>query len=262
LDVTLLVIVVVHFDMSRNLTSVGHVNGPSADPLSTPEGLEVQIVARYLNNKLRAIPWSINSKLGCSLLVKQLEITMHGFNDLIAQLNSVWLQILCFPIDIFFFNFAFKCDGVEWEFNLSGGIIVNKFFNVLNLLDLFGVLLFFNRLLLFLLLLCTVLIIFTIKECCLFLSNRLLLGCARLLILHERLLSAHDCNETGSTVREVHMKTVSLKVVSQAVLDLRGREEFWISTKDFGDVVDDFMEFAHWRALDEIFANLDSCHFY
>jgi hypothetical protein len=49
LDVALLIIVIVDFNVSSNCTSRIKVNNPSADPFTSPEALEVQVVARDFN---------------------------------------------------------------------------------------------------------------------------------------------------------------------------------------------------------------------
>ena len=119
---------------------------------------------------------------------------MHGFNNLIAQLNGYWLQILRLPVDILLLNFALKGPGVERELDLSGGIVVHEFLYTLHLLLHLLCILFLWLLLLFVRLLHAVLIICTVKEGRFLLYNWFLCRNIGLLILHERLLSAHDSN--------------------------------------------------------------------
>jgi len=70
LDVALLIIVIVDFNVSSNCSSRIKVNNPSADPFTSPEALEVQVVARDFNLKLRSISLSVDSEFGCALFVK------------------------------------------------------------------------------------------------------------------------------------------------------------------------------------------------
>jgi hypothetical protein len=49
LDVALFIIVIVDFDMSGNCASSIEVNNPGADPFTSPEALEVEVVARDFN---------------------------------------------------------------------------------------------------------------------------------------------------------------------------------------------------------------------
>jgi hypothetical protein len=49
LDVALFIIVIVDFNMSANCASRIEVNNPGADPFTSPEALEVEVVARDFN---------------------------------------------------------------------------------------------------------------------------------------------------------------------------------------------------------------------
>jgi hypothetical protein len=70
LYVALFIIVIVDFNVSGNCTSRIKVNNPSADPFTSPEALEVQVVARDFNLQLRSISLSVDSEFGCPLFVK------------------------------------------------------------------------------------------------------------------------------------------------------------------------------------------------
>ena len=78
------IIVIVDFNMSGNCASSIEVNNPGADPFTSPEALEVEVVARDLNLQLRSISLSVDSEFGGSLFVEQSEIAVQCFNYLIA----------------------------------------------------------------------------------------------------------------------------------------------------------------------------------
>jgi len=55
------------------------------------------------------------------------------------------------------------------------------------------------------------------------------------------------------------MELVRLVVLAELVLDVLGLQEV-VRAEHFADVVEDFVEFTDWGALDEVFADLDRCH--
>ncbi len=84
MDVALFKVVVVYLDRARDSLSRG-VDNPGGKPLTTPEALEVQVVARYLDTDLAAIGVRENAVLSCTLTEKTIEVIAHGLNDVYSE---------------------------------------------------------------------------------------------------------------------------------------------------------------------------------